>query len=201
MAFEQRLKDEAHDAQGGKPAAAPAVQVQVPAALTPPPVATPPARPALRPKPPPPVEFDAPLGDDDKTPPPTPNPFAMDGDEGLPPMDEPKVQVAADLQEEMEATQSRAPRSRERRVPRLPPGPRRPCPSGPRRRPCAVRSRPGRRRRCRTRTWWMTRRKTIPRRRPSGPCPRSRAADPRPVGPGIRNPTSRRGRVLAASTT
>ncbi|WNG14062.1 ATPase, T2SS/T4P/T4SS family [Cystobacter fuscus] len=108
LAFEQRLKDEAHDAKGGKPAAAPAVQVQVPAALTPPPVATPPARPALRPRPPPPVEFDAPLGDDDKTPPPTPNPFAMDGDEGLPPMDEPKVQVAADLQEEMEATQSRA---------------------------------------------------------------------------------------------
>jgi pilus assembly protein CpaF len=55
------------------------------------------------------VEFDAPLGDDDKTPPPTPNPFALDGDEALAaPLDEPKVQVAADLQEEMEATQSRA---------------------------------------------------------------------------------------------
>ncbi|EPX60157.1 Type II/IV secretion system ATP hydrolase TadA/VirB11/CpaF, TadA subfamily [Cystobacter fuscus DSM 2262] len=112
LAFEQRLKDEAHDARGDKPAA-PAVQVQVPAARTPAPVATPPARPALRPSAttrlPPPVEFDEPLGDDDKTPPPTPNPFAMDGDEALlPPTDEPKVQVAADLQEEIEATQSRA---------------------------------------------------------------------------------------------
>ncbi|OJH36134.1 CpaF family protein [Cystobacter ferrugineus] len=153
LAFEQRLKDEAHDAKGDKPAAAPAVQVQVPAALTPPPasMATPPARPALRPsapaRPPPPVEPDELLGDDDKTPPPTPNPFAMDGDEGLPPMDEPKVQVAADLQEEMEATRNRAaplPRASARPTPPARPAasvPQRPA-STPVRRPLASRPPP-----------------------------------------------------------
>ncbi|AKJ00065.1 Type II/IV secretion system ATP hydrolase TadA/VirB11/CpaF, TadA subfamily [Archangium gephyra] len=128
QAFEQRLKDEAHDAKGGKPAApasAP-VQVQVPANL---PLAAPrapepaaPARPrtaevpaartgpALRPnlpanRPAPPV----PDHDDDKTPPPTRNPFAAEADDGLgAPPDEPSVQVSADLlAEDLDATQGR----------------------------------------------------------------------------------------------
>ncbi|ATB35557.1 type II/IV secretion system ATP hydrolase TadA/VirB11/CpaF, TadA subfamily [Cystobacter fuscus] len=156
LAFEQRLKDEAHDARGDKPAA-PAVQVQVPAARTPAPVAappvsmaTPPARPALRPsasaRPALPEEFDAPIGDDDKTPPPTPNPFALDGEEEPPPMEEPKVQVAADLQEEMEATRSRAaplPRASRPTPPARPAAsvPQRPT-SAPVRRPLASRPPP-----------------------------------------------------------
>ncbi|QRN96229.1 Flp pilus assembly complex ATPase component TadA [Archangium violaceum] len=107
LAFEQRLKDEAHDAKDGKPPApaTPAVQVQVPANLPTPPKA-PAARggPALRPnlpanKPPPPP-------DDDRTPPPTRNPFASEEDGPGAPDDEPKVQVAADLLAEDE-TQGR----------------------------------------------------------------------------------------------
>jgi len=103
LAFEQRLKDEAHDAdaKADKPAAAPAVQVQVPAAITPPPgpAATPPPRAPLRPnlpaqqRPPPPVEMGDALGDDDKTPPPTRNPFD-------PPESDSKVHVAAELLED-----------------------------------------------------------------------------------------------------
>ncbi|ATB30724.1 CpaF family protein [Melittangium boletus] len=103
LAFEQRLKDEAHDtgAKADKPAAAPAVQVQVPAAITPPPAPTPTPAPraALRPnlpaqqRPPPPVEMDDALGDDDKTPPPTRNPFD-------PPESDSKVHVAAELLED-----------------------------------------------------------------------------------------------------
>ncbi|MFE8605187.1 ATPase, T2SS/T4P/T4SS family [Archangium violaceum] len=134
LAFEQRLKDEAHEAKGGKPAtpASPPVQVQVPANL---PVATPrapeppaptpapvrsrtteapaartgpaprPNLPANRPAPPVPDEHD-----DDKTPPPTRNPFASEADDGLgaPPDDEPSVQVSADLlAEDLDATQGR----------------------------------------------------------------------------------------------
>ncbi|MCY1073933.1 CpaF family protein [Archangium lansingense] len=123
--FEQRLKDEALEAKGGKPAAppvSPPVQVQVPANL---PVAAPkapepPARsrtsevpaartggPALRPnlpsnKPAPPV-------DDDKTPPPTRNPFASEEDDalGAPRDDEPSVQVSADLLADELETQGR----------------------------------------------------------------------------------------------
>jgi pilus assembly protein CpaF len=126
--FEQRLKDEAHDAKGGKPAApasAP-VQVQVPASL---PMAAPrapeppaPARPrtaevpaartgpALRPnlpanRPAPPVMEER---DDDKTPPPTRNPFASEADDGFgAPPDEPSVQVSADLLDDLDATQGR----------------------------------------------------------------------------------------------
>ncbi|HEX5747211.1 MAG TPA: ATPase, T2SS/T4P/T4SS family [Archangium sp.] len=129
QAFEQRLKDEAHEAQGGKPAApaSPPVQVQVPANLpmaaprAPEPPAPAPARrtaetpaartgPALRPnlpanRPAPPV----PEHDDDKTPPPTRNPFASEADDGFgAPPDEPSVQVAADLlAEDLDATQGR----------------------------------------------------------------------------------------------
>jgi pilus assembly protein CpaF len=116
--FEERLKDEARSAREGKPAApppapaapaSPPVQVQVPANL---PMAKAPeaapvrsrtsevpvarAAPALRPnmpanRLPPPV-------DDDRTPPPTRNPFASEADDGLgAPADEPKVQISADL--------------------------------------------------------------------------------------------------------
>ncbi|WP_434386452.1 CpaF family protein [Melittangium boletus] len=110
LAFEQRLKDEAHDAAKGGDKPAPAVQVQVPVALTPPPTPptpTPPATPAVSapartplrpnlstppPRPPPPDMQDA-LGDDDKTPPPTRNPFD-------PPESDSKVHVAAELLED-----------------------------------------------------------------------------------------------------
>ncbi|HEX8441238.1 MAG TPA: CpaF family protein, partial [Archangium sp.] len=124
QSFEQRLKDEAHDARGDKPptpASAP-VQVQVPANLptmsrSPEPA---PARPktaeapaavrngpALRPnqaahnRPAPPVP------DDDRTPPPTRNPFASEADDGLGAPDEPKVQVSADLLADGDETQGR----------------------------------------------------------------------------------------------
>jgi pilus assembly protein CpaF len=106
--FEQRLKDEAREAKAGKPPApaSPPVLVQVPANLpTPAPAPRapePPARPTLRPsaapqqRPPPPVPE---LSDDDKTPPPTRNPFASESAEDGPgaPPEEPKVQVSADL--------------------------------------------------------------------------------------------------------
>jgi pilus assembly protein CpaF len=67
--------------------------------------------PALRPnlpanRPAPPVME---LSDDDKTPPPTRNPFAAEADDGLgAPPDEPSVQVSADLlAEDLDATQGR----------------------------------------------------------------------------------------------
>ncbi len=110
LAFEERLKDEAHDAAKGGDKPAPAVQVQVPVALTPPPTPptpTPPATPAVAapartplrpnlstppPRPPPPDMPDA-LGDAAKTPPPTRNPFD-------PPESDSKVHVAAELLED-----------------------------------------------------------------------------------------------------
>jgi pilus assembly protein CpaF len=150
-AFEQRLKDEAHDAKGDKPpspAAAP-VQVQVPANLpmAAPRAPEPPARPrtnevpaartgpAPRPnlpanRPPPPVMEQ----DDDKTPPPTRNPFASEADDGLgAPPDEPSVQVAADLMaEDLDATQGRGiPPPRPQARPATPP-PRPASPTGAR---------------------------------------------------------------------
>jgi pilus assembly protein CpaF len=120
-AFEEKLKDEArHGKDGAAPAlpaqASPPVQVQVPANLPThgakpgaaaaralPPAA---ARPAARPAPA--ASADA-LSDEDKTPPPTRNPFARaEADElsapddsptntGMPPRDEPKVEIAEDL--------------------------------------------------------------------------------------------------------
>jgi pilus assembly protein CpaF len=104
LAFEQRLKDEHGAAAADKPAAAPAVQVQVPASLPPPPPAPKPAEPvraappaaAARPPaapPRPPADSPA-LTDDDKTPPPTRNPFSAD--DALQESDS-KVHVAADL--------------------------------------------------------------------------------------------------------
>ncbi len=118
QAFEQRLKDEAHDARDGKPPApaSPPVQVQVPANL---PTAAAPARPkpaeapaavrngpALRPNPaqnrPAPT-----LQDDDRTPPPTRNPFASAAHDGPGAAEEPKVQVSADLLADGDETQSR----------------------------------------------------------------------------------------------
>jgi pilus assembly protein CpaF len=150
-AFEQRLKDEAHDAKGDKPpapASAP-VQVQVPANLpmAAPRAPEPPARPrtnevpaartgpAPRPnlpanRPPPPVMEQ----DDDKTPPPTRNPFASEADDGLgAPRDEPSVQVAADLMaEELDTTQGRGiPPPRPQTRPATPP-PRPASPTGAR---------------------------------------------------------------------
>ncbi|MFL5354736.1 ATPase, T2SS/T4P/T4SS family, partial [Archangium sp.] len=143
-AFEQRLKDEAHDARGGKPPApaSPPVQVQVPANLpvaaprpaeTPAPVRSrtaevPVARPgpALRPnlpanKPAPPV----PDVDDDKTPPPTRNPFAS---EATPSPAEPSVQVSADLMaDELETLGRGIPPPRPAPRPAAPP-PARPSP-------------------------------------------------------------------------
>jgi pilus assembly protein CpaF len=119
--FEQRLKHEAQHAKDAGPAALPApasppVQVQVPANLPtssakPAPAAAkalpPPAQAKPATKPPPP-SADA-LSDEDKTPPPTRNPFVRpEADDlsapediptntGMPPKDEPKVEIAEDL--------------------------------------------------------------------------------------------------------
>ncbi|ADO75278.1 Type II secretion system protein E [Stigmatella aurantiaca DW4/3-1] len=102
--FERKLQEDARNGQEGKASAS--VQVQVPA-----------ARPAASARPPaPPVQARAParpppppVSDDDKTPPPTRNPFAQGADDdlsapsdfpthtGLPPQDEPKVEVSEDL--------------------------------------------------------------------------------------------------------
>jgi len=106
--FEDRLRDEARAAKGDKPPApaapaSPPVQVQVPANLpmakAPSPTPAPRAAPALRPNLP--ANRPAPAAaamDDDRTPPPTRNPFASEADDGLgAPAEEPKVQVSADL--------------------------------------------------------------------------------------------------------
>ncbi|MBE4747060.1 CpaF family protein [Corallococcus sp. ZKHCc1 1396] len=114
--FEQLLKNAAPDGpvSGGhaaKPAGAP-VQVQVPAKAALPPPAKSPApalRPALPPRPPP-------GADDDKTPPPTRNPFSESDHASA---SEPLVQVADDL-------------LAEEIPPRQTPPPRRPPPSPPR---------------------------------------------------------------------
>ncbi|WP_309890969.1 CpaF family protein [Archangium sp.] len=109
--FEDRLRDEARAAKGDKPPApaapaSPPVQVQVPANLpiarapAPTPAPAPRAAPALRPNLPAnrPAPAAAAAVDDDRTPPPTRNPFASEADDGLgAPADEPKVQVSADL--------------------------------------------------------------------------------------------------------
>ncbi len=117
QAFEQRLKDEAHDAKEGKPPApaSPPVQVQVPANLpTParPKTAEAPAAvrngPGLRPNQAQNRPAPAPaVQDDDRTPPPTRNPFASDAHDGLGAPDEPKVQVSADLMADGDETQGR----------------------------------------------------------------------------------------------
>ncbi|WP_224248587.1 CpaF family protein [Hyalangium gracile] len=121
--FEKKLQNDARHGKDGQPGTSPPVQVQVPANLPtgkpPPPPGAKPAsapaqlRPASRPSP------DA-LSDEDKTPPPTRNPFARGEDEddlsappeelpthaGMPPKDEPKVEIAEDLL--AEATNPRA---------------------------------------------------------------------------------------------
>ncbi len=120
--FENKLQEDARQAKQEKAAAeapaAPAVQVQVPASLpagvSKPTAASAPARPApvpaqARPSRPPPPPSDE-LSDEDKTPPPTRNPFAKGDDDdelnapsdvpthaGVPPKDEPKVEVAEEL--------------------------------------------------------------------------------------------------------
>ncbi|RKG94517.1 CpaF family protein [Corallococcus sp. CA053C] len=119
--FEQLLKNAAPDGPvsghaAAKPAAPAPVQVQVPAKA---PVATPakaaPAlRPSLPPRPPPDVS------DDDKTPPPTRNPFAAEADHAH--ASEPLVQVSEDLlADELPARQTPPPR-------RPPPAPARSVP-------------------------------------------------------------------------
>jgi pilus assembly protein CpaF len=116
--FEQKLKEEArHPPKDGAPAlpapASPPVQVQVPANLptngAKPAVAAKAPAPAAPAKPRPPVASADALSDEDKTPPPTRNPFARGDDDdlgapedmptntGVPPKDEPKVEVAEDL--------------------------------------------------------------------------------------------------------
>ncbi|SEM63149.1 pilus assembly protein CpaF [Stigmatella aurantiaca] len=145
--FERKLQEDARGAQDGK--AAP-VQVQVPAARPLPPAVRPPpppvqARSAVRPPPPPP------LSDEDKTPPPTRNPFVQEEDDlsapadlvthaGMPPQDEPKVEVSEDLLAEATLPPSRrpalgtAPKQASGSVPTMRPSaapPRRPAPGRP----------------------------------------------------------------------
>jgi pilus assembly protein CpaF len=99
--FERKLQEDARGAQDGRAAPAQVSASRPPAAR---PAAPSPlqARPAARPPPPPPAS------DDDKTPPPTRNPFVSQDDDlsapsdvvthaGMPPQDEPKVEVAEDL--------------------------------------------------------------------------------------------------------
>jgi pilus assembly protein CpaF len=133
-AFEQRLKEEARNAQAGK-SARPATPVQVPPRAPEPSPARPrpgeprpiarPTHSSARPTPP-----DLPvLTDDDQTPPPTRNPFASETPReelGAPgDRDEPKVQVSMELLVEEETRGRTAP---------LPPRPARPgpAPSSPR---------------------------------------------------------------------
>ncbi|KFE71122.1 CpaF family protein [Hyalangium minutum] len=122
--FEKKLQVDAQHAKDGKPAApalppAPAAQVQVPANL-PPSMAKPAPTSAAKPppapasaqarSPPPPRPAQNALSDEDKTPPPTRNPFARAAEEddlsapqedsthsGMPPKDEPKVEISEDL--------------------------------------------------------------------------------------------------------
>ncbi|MDC0710866.1 CpaF family protein [Stigmatella sp. ncwal1] len=103
--FERKLQEDARTGHEGK--ASSAVQVQVPA-----------SRPAVAARPPPPSAQTRapsrppppPVSDDDKTPPPTRNPFVQEAADddlsapsdipthaGLPPQDEPKVEVSEDL--------------------------------------------------------------------------------------------------------
>jgi pilus assembly protein CpaF len=112
--FEERLKEEARHPKDAAPAlpapAPPPVQVQVPANL---PGAKPAAKalpPSAHAKPAPrPASADT-LSDEDKTPPPTRNPFVRPPEQdelsapedlpthaGMPPRDEPKVEVSEDL--------------------------------------------------------------------------------------------------------
>ncbi|RKH55193.1 CpaF family protein, partial [Corallococcus llansteffanensis] len=106
--FEQVLKNAAPDGPvSGHAAAKPGapVQVQVPAKapVAPPAKAAPALRPSLPPRPPPDVS------DDDKTPPPTRNPFAAEADHAH--ASEPLVQVSDDLlADELPARQTPPPR-------------------------------------------------------------------------------------------
>ena len=115
--FEKKLVEDARNGKDG-PSTAPAVQVPsnlpvlaaapAPAAKPPPPpVASRPAPLQARPAPKPP-SMDS-VSDEDKTPPPTRNPFARGADDeleapfdesthsGMPPRDEPKVEISEDL--------------------------------------------------------------------------------------------------------
>jgi pilus assembly protein CpaF len=134
--FEQRLKDEARHKDAALPAmGTPAVQVQVPANLP-----LPGAKPAAAVKAPPPAAQAKPapkpasaeaLSDEDKTPPPTRNPFVRPPEQdelsapedvptnaGTPPRDEPKVEVSEDL-----LAEGGPPRSAPNAPPRRPPPP------------------------------------------------------------------------------
>jgi pilus assembly protein CpaF len=200
--FEQRLKDEARHGKEAAPAlpapASPPVQVQVPANLptngakpapaaakAPPPAA---ARPAAKPPPP---SADT-LSDEDKTPPPTRNPFAraeaddlsapddMPTNAGMPPKDEPKVEIAEDLLAEASSPKA---------VPL--PAPRRPAPPA-----TAAPARPT------TGSSNAMRPSSVPPRRPGAPppAPARSAADEGGDGPGnsektqIRSPPPERPR-------
>ncbi|MFL5345294.1 MAG: CpaF family protein [Hyalangium sp.] len=112
--FEKKLQDDARQGKEGQPPApaAPPVQVQVPASL---PMGAKPSAASAKPASAPaqlrpagrPAAADA-LSDQDKTPPPTRSPFARaeedelsapsdDTHSGMPPKDEPKVEIAEDL--------------------------------------------------------------------------------------------------------
>lgn len=137
--FEKKLQADARHGRDGAPAPSPAsppMLVQVPASLPtpaakPPPTLTPSRasappgqlRPAGRPPP------DA-LTDEDKTPPPTRNPFARGEDDaleapfdsapthsGMPPKDEPKVEISEDLLAEAASARSTPPPPPRRSVP------------------------------------------------------------------------------------
>jgi len=114
--FEKKLQVDARQAKDGQPATpaapqAPPVQVQVPASLPasmakPAPAAAKPAPAQARPAPRPAQNA---LSDEDKTPPPTRNPFVRAEEDdlsapvedsthsGMPPRDEPKVEISEDL--------------------------------------------------------------------------------------------------------
>ncbi|MBN1206140.1 MAG: CpaF family protein [Myxococcaceae bacterium] len=125
--FEKRLQQEARQGKSAAPAPAPAappVQVQVPAAVAKsPPIASRPAPAPVAKAPPPTLRPSSEvLSDEDKTPPPTRNPFARDGEDelgapsdapashpGMPPVDEPKVEIAEDLLAEAASSRPASP--------------------------------------------------------------------------------------------
>jgi pilus assembly protein CpaF len=132
--FEKKLLEDSRAGKDGAPAAAsPAVQVQVPASLPtakPAPAAARPAVAAAQLRPAGKPSADA-LSDADKTPPPTRNPFARAEEDdlsaplddvsthaGMPPRDEPKVEISEDLL--AEAASARSPTPPPRRPAPLP---------------------------------------------------------------------------------
>ncbi|WP_224363768.1 CpaF family protein [Hyalangium versicolor] len=126
--FEKKLQVDARQGKDGQPAAPASlpVQVQVPANLpsSKPALAPAASRPAPAPQQARPAGRPAPdaLSDEDKTPPPTRNPFARGEDDdfsappedvpthaGMPPKDEPKVEIAEDLLAEASSSRPASP--------------------------------------------------------------------------------------------